>query len=107
MGIIGDQPERKYFDTERPIDLIDESIREAKDFTCKFSVSDLIEAKKALEMERANHIAVQDGDYRDEHMAGLYDGLEKIAYALDDGNEVAKALHRIADSLEKIAEKMP
>lgn len=83
MGIIGNQPERDSFDTVRPIDLIDESIHEAKSFTCKFSVSDLIEAKKALEMERANEIAVEDGNFRDEHMSGIAEYLDRIATALE------------------------
>lgn len=107
MGIIGNQPERNSFDTASPIDLIDESIHEAKSFTCKFSVSDLIEAKKALEMERANEIAVQDGNYRDEHMAGIADRMEMISDAIGGENEITIAMNRVAAALEKIVEKMP
>jgi len=83
MGTIHDQPERNNFDAAKPIDLIDESLFDAKNYKCKFSVSDLIEAKKALEMERANDISVEDGNYRDEHMAGIAEYLDRIATALE------------------------
>jgi hypothetical protein len=90
MGTIGNQQPRKSYTSTNPERYVEAIARTEEGVWGTEQVKTLIEAKKALEMERANNIAVEDGDNRDEHMGGIAD-----------------CLHRIADALETIAARMP
>jgi hypothetical protein len=104
MGTLENQPERSYFEAANEGDYLKSTLTPYA--YERITVRDLIEAKKALEMHRANDIAVQDGDYRDEHAAGYAEKLDQIASGLGDIVEVAKANHRIAEALERIADAL-
>jgi hypothetical protein len=53
----------------------------AKEFN--ISVSDVIQAKKALEMERQNSLYVANGDAFDEQLAGLGEILQDLVSAIE------------------------
>lgn len=80
MGTLGNQPARKEFHID-----LSRFMEELIDICKKHDVTieAVIEAKKALELERQNDIAVQDGDYRDEQMGGIGDILGEIARAIE------------------------
>ena len=83
MGTIGNQPERNNFEPISPRTFIYNINNVQDDPVYPVSDKDMIEAAKVLQMVRANDIAVQDGNYRDEHMAGIAEYLERIATALE------------------------
>ena len=71
MGTLFHQPERPYFDVRS--EKLDDFLAEAKILARKhgITVGDVIEAKKALEMERRNDLYVKNGDAFDEQIAGI------------------------------------
>lgn len=50
----------------------------------KISVDSVIEARRVLEISRANELQTVSGEYHDEHMGGFGDLLSRIADALED-----------------------
>lgn len=82
MGYVGRQPDRdsKIVD----MDYLRHALRDLIEISSEMDVSveSVIELYKVLEMQRSNAIAVQDGDYRDEHIAGICDRLMEIAEAI-------------------------
>jgi hypothetical protein len=97
MGMLGNQPPRDYCRKgfQSLDDFLSEAILLAKDRDV--SVSEVIAAKHALELERQNDMAREDGDFRDEQMGGFGDLISKVADALQD---IASALrdHRSEDN---------
>ncbi|WCE29978.1 hypothetical protein [Vibrio sp. SCSIO 43137] len=84
MGVLGDQPVRtQYRVREDDLEMFLSRAQELAD-TYSTSIEAVIEAKKALELERKNNIQVESGDYSDEHMGGLGEILSRIANALED-----------------------
>jgi hypothetical protein len=87
MGVIGHQPERNWFTIgnfedaryflETASDLAEELGIEIKDVIATFHM---------YELRRANHIAVEDGNYRDEHIAGLCNAIDHLAEVWDNAN---------------------
>jgi len=50
----------------------------------KITVSEVIEAKKVLELERRNNLAKRNGDAFDEQMAGLGTLLQNLITAIEE-----------------------
>ena len=83
MGTLGNQPHR---DNHRVDDrYLDEFIAYSVKLAAKYKVSieSVIEARRVLEMERANNLRNLAGDYHDEHMGGFGQVLGRIADALE------------------------
>ncbi len=81
MGTLKSQPPR---DSARK-DLgtfIEEVVKLSKKH--KIPVESVIEAKKAIELERKNCLSVQNGDFHDEHMSGFGEILELISAEIAD-----------------------
>ncbi len=80
MGTLGGQPPRNEFHRD-----LDSFLKDLADLCKKHDVAmeTVIEAKKVLELERQNNIAVQNGDYHDEQMGGLGDILQQISGAIE------------------------
>jgi hypothetical protein len=79
MGKVGHQPERKWYsnnfeDAEEFLDFVGDMAHKFR-----FDYKDVISALHVLELRRANNIAVQDGDYRDEHIAGICEAINNLA----------------------------
>jgi hypothetical protein len=79
MGKVGHQPERNRYtsnfeDLEAFLDYVG-------DMAHKFQLDykDVISALHVLELRRANNIAVEDGDFRDEHIAGICEAINNLA----------------------------
>ena len=84
MGVLGNQPPR---DNQRVDDrYLDEFLGTAVKLAAKhkISVESVIEARRVLEIERANDLRNLAGDYHDEHMGGFGEILNRIASALED-----------------------
>lgn len=83
MGKVGRQPARSWYtsnfeDLEAFLDYVG-------DMAHKFQLDhkDVISAIRVLELRRANNIAVEDGDFRDEHIAGLCEAINNLGDRLD------------------------
>ncbi len=78
MGNLFDQPPREI-DRVGDTELL-RWVRWADDYADKegYTLEAVIEAKKALEMERANNLAVRDGDAKDEQLGGFGDLLREL-----------------------------
>ncbi len=87
MGVLGHQPERASFYVTRATlrDEIEESQELAHQY--EIPVADVIALRAVLAQERANDIAVQDGDFRDEYVAGIGECLDRIASAILESKE--------------------
>ncbi len=87
MGTIGNQPHRSTFFYS------DESfkqfLRELSEFLrhSEFDARDVLLAYIFVELNRANNIAVQDGNFRDEHAAGIGEILNNIDITLSSIKE--------------------
>ena len=83
MGTLGSQPPRNNYRVGR--DDLGAFLEDAQKLAKKYNISIelVIEAKRALEMERRNNIAIQSGDYADEQAGGFGDILSRIAAALE------------------------
>jgi hypothetical protein len=81
MGTLGSQPAREYVHKDLGT-FIKEIIKLSKEHA--ISVESVIEAKKAIELERQNCLSVQNGDYKDEQMGGFGKILERIAEAIEN-----------------------
>ena len=83
MGTLFNQSPRNY----REVSLyeLDLFLKQAADLANEFniSVSDVIEAKKALEMERQNSLCVASGDTLDEQLAGFGQILQEMVAAIE------------------------
>jgi hypothetical protein len=84
MGTLGDQPHRdQKLINSKSLDYFLEGAAElAKKH--KVSIETVVAAKQALELERQNNIAVQNGDYTDEQAGGIGEILSRIASALEE-----------------------
>jgi hypothetical protein len=84
MGTIGNQPPRNSH--EITYEVLEKFLQDAVELASEHSVSieAVIKAKHALELERSNDIAVQNGDYTDEQAGGIGDILSRIAAALEE-----------------------
>ncbi|MCX5846686.1 MAG: hypothetical protein NTW12_10100 [Deltaproteobacteria bacterium] len=87
MGTLFKQPERnhrviKLLDIE---DFLENAIKVSKEK--KVSVSDVIEAKKVLELQRKNDLYVENGDTHDEQMSGIGELLKELIQAIESINE--------------------
>ncbi|MBP5996969.1 MAG: hypothetical protein KA535_03375 [Azonexus sp.] len=92
MGTLGNQPPRQYCnvtraDTDDALDFVKELASKHK-----VSISDVIALMSVLEHNRANDIAVKDGDFRDEHAGGYGENMALIGEAL---GSIAQALHEL------------
>ena len=92
MGILGDQPERDNYRIND--DALDFFLTDAAELAKKhnISVEVVVNAKYALEIERQNNIAVQDGDYTDEQAGGIGEILTRIAIAYRGQNPLLHPL---------------
>ncbi|WP_421705332.1 hypothetical protein [Alloalcanivorax xenomutans] len=83
MGTLGSQPERNKYraGSESLGYFLEDAAELAKKH--KISIEAVISAKHALELERQNNIAVQNGDYTDEQAGGIGEILSRIAAALE------------------------
>lgn len=81
MGAIGHQPPRRRHAVE--YDYLDSHLQLYADLAKKRQVSlaDVIALKHALELERANDIAIDDGDNRDEHAGGYTAALRDVSWS--------------------------
>lgn len=81
MGMLGNQDPRDHFHVD-----LDRFLAEVKVIAKKHGVSieSFIEAKRVLEMDRRNSLAVQNGDYLDEQLGGFGDKLSEIASAITE-----------------------
>lgn len=81
MGMLGNQDPRDHFHVD-----LDSFVAEVKEIAKKHSVSveSVIEAKRALEMDRRNSLAAQNGDYLDEQLGGFGDKLSEIVSAITE-----------------------
>lgn len=79
--MLGKQPARQSFRTDLS-EFLTEVVEHAK--KTKVSVADVIAAKHAIELQRQNDLAYQDGDFRDEQMGGLGDRLTELVNALSE-----------------------
>jgi hypothetical protein len=81
MGTLGKQPARDYAHKD-----LGAFIKEIVKLSKKHNVpiESIIEAKKAIELERQNCLFVQNGDYQDEQMGGFGDILNRIAEAIEN-----------------------
>jgi hypothetical protein len=80
MGTLFNQSIRQahsisQIELERRVDVY-ESIIKKRDIT----MSELIELNKALEMERANDLRVNDGDAKDEQLAGFGELMQEFIF---------------------------
>ncbi len=82
MGTLGNQRERNQYQSDKYLDAF---LKDANDLAKanKTTIDVVVQAKIALEMERQNNIAVQDGDYTDEQAGGFGEILNKIANSLE------------------------
>ena len=92
MGVLGNQAPRQSHSTDLG-KFLAEAIAHAKKHGV--SVSDVIAAKHAIELQRQNDLTCQDGDYRDEQMGGFGDRVSELAHSL---GEVASAVRIFHDS---------
>lgn len=85
MGTLGNQPRRKGFDVmyRELDDALDMAKRIAQENSVP--VESVIALWDVLERRRANDLAQEDGDFRDEHMAGIGEALDRIASAVSEG----------------------
>ena len=83
MGRLGNQPVRNRHIVD--FETIDSFLCQAVELAEKheISVETVIKAKHALELERQNIIAVDNGDNTDEQAGGFGELLERIALALE------------------------
>lgn len=83
MGVVGDQPRRDFFGSQ--FEIACDIAETAQDVAHRFGIemSDAIRLFHIVELRRANNIAVQDGDYRDEHIAGICDALNGLKKGMD------------------------
>ena len=83
MGVLGSQPPRN---SHRVDDLyLEQFISHASKLAKKHGVTveSVIEARRVLEMERANDLRNLAGDYHDEQMGGFGQILSRIADAIE------------------------
>ncbi|PCI66630.1 MAG: hypothetical protein COB26_10965 [Piscirickettsiaceae bacterium] len=83
MGALGNQPAREQYRTN--LDSISYFIEDAAELAKKHNVKIevIVNAKHALELERQNNIAIQNGDFTDEQAAGIGEILSRIATAIE------------------------
>lgn len=83
MGTLGAQPQRPACRIEAGD--LDSFLAEAMKLATKhrISVDSVIEARRVLEISRANDLQTVSGDYHDEHMGGFGELLSRIADALE------------------------
>ena len=83
MGTLGSQSERNHHRVSN--NELGAFLEDAENLAKKYSIpiETVIEAKRALEMERQNNIAIQSGDHFDEQAAGFGDIFSRIATALE------------------------
>lgn len=84
MGTLFSQDERNFRRVE--LQEVDDFLGYAKELASKhkIDVKDVIAAKHALEIERANHLSVDAGNILDEQLAGFGEILKDIHEALSD-----------------------
>ncbi|MDB5354317.1 MAG: hypothetical protein JWN24_770 [Phycisphaerales bacterium] len=89
MGTLGNQPIRENHRVDSSH--VDNLLSEYKDIAKSqgVTVECVIEAKKVLELERRNTLAVVNGDYFDEQMGGFGEKLSELAAAI---SEIAGAM---------------
>ncbi len=82
MGTVGNKNPRENYavSSDSIMSFLADILRISEEMSVKPEV--VIEAAKVLEMERANNIRVQAGDYADEHVAGICESLNLIAGAI-------------------------
>lgn len=83
MGTVGNQPPRecRRISEDEFYNWISHTKQLAQEHGVTFR--DVVELMKVEEMQRANAIAMQDGDYRDEHIKGICDALKEIANEIE------------------------
>jgi len=81
VGTLGNQPEREFYRDD-----LDSCVGELIEIANKYKVSldTVVEAKKAMEMQRRNDLYAANGDYFDEQMGGFGDKLSEIASAISE-----------------------
>lgn len=86
MGTLFNQSERRWARVSNDIldDFLSDVVNLAKKH--KISVTDVIAAKQALEIERQNNLYVANGDTFDEQMMGFGELLQEISATLRDRN---------------------
>ena len=84
MGTLGNQPPRASHQVDSSY--LDEFLAQAVKLAAKhrIGIESVIEARRVLELERANDLRNLSGDYHDEHMGGFGEILSRIASALED-----------------------
>jgi hypothetical protein len=107
MGTLFDQPVRNrqevpYKDIEY---FLETSCQLALDYDV--SISDVIQARKVLEMERANTLRVGNGDIFDEQMGGFGELLRELISSLSsDSALISVSLDKIAEALEDVSREI-
>lgn len=83
MGTLGNQSVRDQYgiSSESLGYFLEDAAELAKKH--KVSIEVVVNAKHALELERQNNIAVQNGDFTDEQAGGIGEILSRIATALE------------------------
>jgi len=83
MGTLGNQLEREHYriNSKSLSYFLEDAAELAKKH--KTSIEVVVNAKHALELERKNNIAVQNGDFTDEQAGGIGEILSRIATALE------------------------
>ncbi len=84
MAIVGNQPERTRHQFKDPSLEDDLEFMSAIADRWEVSLSDLIALRSVKAQEVRNRFLQEDGDYRDEHVDGLCNALDRIAVALGD-----------------------
>jgi hypothetical protein len=89
MGKLGDQTARESYRVDSSD--VDDLLSDFKSIAEKhgIGIQHVIEAKKVLELERQNKIAIQAGDFHDEQMGGFGEKLSELAAAM---SEIAGAM---------------
>ncbi len=83
MGTLGKQPRRDQWDVSSHD--LDDFLGYANQLAAKHGipVEAVIQGKRVLEMERANSIAVQAGDFTDENLGGFGERIDRLIHALE------------------------
>ena len=88
MGTLFNQTERynaiKHFTAKGTIGWCHWIDKQAKDLD--WEVSDVLKAFEIQELEKANNLALRDGDAKDEQLAGFGEILQNLVNVLDEQN---------------------
>jgi hypothetical protein len=104
MGIVGNQPLRQSHrihgeDAEQFLELVADLCNQTG-----MEPRDVVAAFHVLELRRANNIAVEDGDYRDEHIKGLCDAIENISTRLLEITWMVEAMSNLQDGQSEVVQ---